>query len=133
MFRNFKMKFEYRYVINDNAVICFAKPAMSKTVIDPWFKLYCTVNEQRPKNLIPYEYKGIAKLKDGDVNDVEAAKAIARSKAVRAAFKGFRNLANEIFDYFVREISDFGGTLLSIDAKIEEVDAEIQELAHPNK
>ena len=130
MFRNFKMKFEYRYIINDEAVICFAKPSKPDWVITPWRKLYIYQHSmtQKPKTTILPEYKGVARFKDGDTCDIETAKNIARSKAVRAAFKSYRNHAAEIFDYFARELYDFGGTIMSIDKKIAAVDEEIQEL-----
>ena len=129
MYRNFKMKFEYRYIINEDAVICFAKPCMNEDVISPWRGLYAyKTGFARPKNEILPEYKGIARLKDGDNCDVETAKNIARSKAVRAAFKSYRNYASEIFDYFARELYDFGGSIMTIDKKIADVNEEIEEL-----
>ena len=131
MFRNFKMKFEYRYIINDGAVICFAKPAMESSIVHTWanyhFMMAPSINTQIRTQLLP-EYKGVARLKNGDTSDIEIAKDVARSKAVRAAFKNYRNYLAEIFDYMARELYDFGGTIMSIDKKISAVDEEIQEL-----
>lgn len=130
MFRNFKMKFEYRYIINGGAVICFAKPAMKSSIVQTWasyrFMMDPSVSTQKTQ-LLP-EYKGVARLKNGDTSDIEIAKDVARSKAVRAAFKNYRNYLAEIFDYIARELYDFGGTIMSIDKKIAAVDEEIQEL-----
>lgn len=131
MFRNFKMKFEYQYIINDGAVICFAKPAMESSIVRTWasyhFMMAPSVSVRIKTKLLP-EYKGVARLKDGDTSDIEIAKDVARSKAVRAAFKNYRNYLAEIFDYMARELYDFGGSIMSIDKKIAAVDEEIQEL-----
>lgn len=131
MFRNFKMKFEYRYIINDGAVICFARPAMESPIVQTWTKNYFVMvpsaSVYTKTQLLP-EYKGVARLKNGDTSDIEIAKDVARSKAVRAAFKNYRNYLAEIFDYIARELYDFGGTIMSIDKKIAAVDEEIQEL-----
>ena len=131
MFRNFKMKFEYRYIINDGAVVCFAKPAMESSIVQTWasyrFMMDPSTSVRIKMQLLP-EYKGIARLKNGDTSDIEVAKDVARSKAVRAAFKSYRNYLAEIFDYMARELYDFGCTIMSIDKKIAAVDEEIQEL-----
>lgn len=130
MFRNFKMKFEYRYIINDGAVICFAKPAMESSIVWAWKNHYFSMAPSgvRIKTQLLPEYKGVARLKNGDTSDIEIAKDVARSKAVRAAFKNYRNYLAEVFDYIARELYDFGGTIMSIDKKIAAVDEEIQEL-----
>ena len=130
MFKNFKMKFEYRYIINDGAVIYFAKPAIASSIVWTWTNYYSTmapIGAHIKTQLLP-EYKGVARLKNGDTSDIEIAKDVARSKAVRAAFKNYRNYLAEIFDYMARELYDFGGTIMSIDKKIAAVDEEIQEL-----
>lgn len=130
MFKNFKMKFEYRYIINDGAIICFATPTMKSSIIRDWCSYYDYVTPYgiKLKTKLLHEYKGVARLKDGDTSDIEIAKNVARSKAVRAAFKNYRNYLAEIFDYFARELYDFGGSIMSIDKKISAVDEEIQEL-----
>lgn len=133
MFRNFKMKFEYRYIINPDAVICFAKPAepaMENSIVWTWTSYCFTIAPSgvRIKTQLLPEYKGVARLKNGDTSDIEIAKDVARSKAVRAAFKNYRNYLAEIFDYMARELYDFGGTIMSIDKKIAAVNEEIQEL-----
>ena len=131
MFRNFKMKFRYRYIINDGAVICFARPAMESPIVQTWASYYFMMDPSvsaRIKTQRLPEYKGVARLKNGDTSDIEIAKDVARSKAVRAAFKNYRNYLSEIFDYIARELYYFGGTIMSIEKKIAAVDEEIQEL-----
>ena len=73
------------------------------------------------------EFKGIARYKSGDANDKELAKEIARSKAVRRAFKAYRNVAQHCFDIITGEAFDLCGFMNSITKKIDKVQDEINE------
>jgi len=131
MFKRFRMKFTYRYVINDGAVICFAEPAMENDELKRYTALYIGLRGEKPKNTINVEYKGIARLKKGDNSDIETAKAIARAKAVRAAFKAFRVLTNEITEAIYREYADCFDFGTTISKKIADVQTDIDELIAP--
>lgn len=131
MFKRFRMKFTYRYVVNSGAVICFAEPAMENDELKRYTALYIGLRGEKPKNTINVEYKGVARLKKGDDSDIEAAKAIARAKAVRAAFKAFRVLVNEITEAIYREYADCFDFGTTISKKIADVQMDIDELIAP--
>ena len=131
MFKRFRMKFTYRYIVNEGAVICFATPAMENTELKRYTELYIRLKGEKPKETIPAEFKGIARLKATDTSDIEAAKAIARSKAVRSAFKAYRRYVSEIYVAFYREVTDLFGFATTIYQKIVDVQNDINELIAP--
>ena len=128
MFKNFKMTFDYRYIVNDGAIICFAAPRHLDAELTRMTANYIRDKGHKPKNTIAPEYKGIARYKEGDIDDPETATEIARCKAVRAAFKGYAALTNELLEYIYEKYGDFFGVATSIDNKIDKITEEIIEM-----
>ena len=132
MFKNFKMTFDYRFVENDDVVVCFVSPKRVDDELMRYWTLAGIIKEEIPnsyKNVLvgEVEFKGIARYKSGDINDKELAREIARSKAVRRAFKEYRNVAQYCFDIITKEAIDNCGFIDSIDKKINKVQEEITE------
>lgn len=71
-------------------------------------------------------FVGVARLKEGDVNDVEKAKDIARAKAFRKANKEMKNLVikyREEINKGVKTIDDLiNGTLDKVDEYQSDID-----------
>lgn len=129
MFKNFKMTFDYRYIENDGAIICFATPRNIDEGLTYITSRYIIDKGHKPQNTIAPEYKGVARYKEGDINDPETAAEIARCKAVRAAFKAYRALAYELTTYLCDSYTDLYGVAVSIDKKIDRITDEIKEMA----
>lgn len=129
MFKNFKMTFNYDYIVNDGAVICFASPNKIDKNLEFWVGVYIQEKGYKPKNTIAPEYKGVARFKEGDINDPETAAEIARCKAVRSAFNAYKALYFEIFDFVSSKSADIYGTFVSIDKKTNKITNEIIEMA----
>ena len=130
MYKNFKMTFNYRFVENDDVVVCFVSPKRVDDELMRYWALAGIIKEEFPDNyrdilVGDVEFKGIARYKTGDVNDKELAREIARAKAVRRAFKGYRNVAQYCFDVITKEAIDNCGFIDSIDKKINKVQEEI--------
>lgn len=128
MFKNFKMTFDYRYIVNDGAIICFAAPRDVDNDLAIINARYIRDKGCKPKNTIAPEYKGVARYKDGDTYDPETATEIARCKAVRAAFKGYAALFNELLDYISEKYDELYGSYASIGKKIDKITDEIKEM-----
>jgi len=133
MYKNFKMTFDYRFVENDNVVVCFVTPSRDcGEEIMRYYTLAHIIKDTLPDedaDIIcgDVEFKGIARYKTGDKNDKELAREIARSKAVRRAFKAYRNVAQHCFEIITNEAMDCCGFITSIDNKIDKVQSEIDE------
>lgn len=128
MFKNFKMTFDYEYIVNKGAVICFATPKSIDPTLAQINAFYTKDRGKKPKNTLAPEFKGVARYKEGDNFDVAGASEIARCKAVRAAFRAYRALAYELYDYMDKKVIDFGNFALSIENKIDKIDNEIKEM-----
>lgn len=128
MFKNFKMTFNYRYIENDGAIICFAEPNQLDEKLAYVTAEYIRDKGHKPKNTIAPEYKGVARYKEGDIDDPETATEIARCKAVRAAFKAYRALSYELAWYISEKYTDLYGSCLSIEKKIDKITDEIKEM-----
>lgn len=132
MYKNFKMTFDYRFVENDDVVICFVTPTYQQDEMVRYWALANLIKGEMPSEDIDIisgdvEFKGIARYKTGDTNDKELAREIARSKAVRRAFKAYRNVAQHCFDVITGEAFDLCGFMNSITKKIDKVQSEIEE------
>ena len=57
-----------------------------------------------PKNLLQYEFVGVARLKDNEVPNIELAKKIARYKALRQYYKYYSNFAKYVLAQTQKEI-----------------------------
>lgn len=128
MFKNFKMTFNYDYIVNDKAVICFASPNRIDKNLEFWVGVYIRETGHKPKNTIAPEYKGVARFKEGDVYDPDTAEEIARCKAVRAAFNAYKALYFEIFEFVSTKAADLYGTADSIEKKTDKITNEIIEM-----
>lgn len=86
-----------KFHTNDTTVVCTITPE----VTDDWIinaqnvyeKMYGIVPDKIKKT-----YKGVARLKDNDKFDSNAAKEIARKKAMRQMYKDYRNYMLELYD-----------------------------------
>lgn len=139
----FKMNFSYHFVETPTAVVCYASPQKRDRTLDLAYRMYKLAAEEeahrsktKPRpltNKIKAEYKGVAVLKYGDKNNLDEARRIARLKATRAAYKGFKAMLKEIYIYLERtkinQVSLFG----NINSKINRSTDEIYEIAHKTK
>ena len=139
----FKMNFLYHFVETPTAVVCYASPQKRNRTLDLTYRMYKLATEEeahrsqtKPRpltNKIKAEYKGVAVLKNGDKNNLDEARRIARLKATRAAYKGFKAMLKEIYTYLERtkinQISLFG----NINSKIKRSTDEIYKIAHKAK
>ena len=139
----FKMNFLYHFVETPTAVVCYASPQKRNRTLDLTYRMYKLATEEeahrsqtKPRSLtnkIKAEYKGVAVLKNGDKNNLDEARRIARLKATRAAYKGFKAMLKEIYTYLERtkinQISLFG----NINSKIKRSTDEIYKIAHKAK
>lgn len=129
------MKFNIEYkVVNDNVVVCYATPVMVDDRIRRFQNLYTYIFYQyRNENLkrfdMPKTFKGVAIRKSSDESDIEMAKEIARKKAMRLAYKTYKNyirlMEKEVFNVTV----DFTLANADIRKKICDIENEIREAA----
>ena len=139
----FKMNFSYHFVETPTAVVCYASPQKRDRTLDLAYRMYKLAAEEeahrsqtKPRSLtnkIKAEYKGVAVLKNGDKNNLDEARRIARLKATRAAYKGFKAMLKEIYIYLERtkinQVSLFG----NINSKIKRSTDEIYKIVHKAK
>ena len=126
----FSSKVEYH--VSDSKVVCIVKPEtrvqtylmhITDTIMDgdKRFTLFNKITDS------PSYFKGIARRKDGDVYNIEQAKAIARKKAMRAMYRYYAGLAAEIIkkrQYDTDQIAEAFGSLVH---KVDEIEREITE------
>lgn len=127
-----KFSSKVEYYVSDNKVVCIVKPEtrvqtyftrMSNTIMDgnKGFALFNKIVDS------PSYFRGIARRKDGDVYNIEQAKAIARKKAMRAMYRYYAGLAAEIIkkrQYDTDQIAEAFGSLVH---KVDEIEREIAE------
>ena len=139
----FKMNFSYHFVETPTAVVCYASPQKRDRTLDLAYRMYKLAAEEeahrsktKPRpliNKIKAEYKGVAVLKNGDKNNLDEARRIARLKATRAAYKGFKAMSQEIYTYLDRTRINQICLLVDINSKINRSTDEIYEIAHKTK
>ena len=139
----FKMKFSYYFVETPTAVVCYASPQRRDRTLDLAYRMYRLATEEeayrsqtkaRPlTNKVKAEYKGVAVLKDGDKNNLDEARRIARLKATRAAYRGFKAVSQEIYTYLDRTRLNQASLLGDINSKIKRSTDEIYKIAHKAK
>ena len=139
----FKMNFSYHFVETPTAVVCYASPQKRDRTLDLMYRMYKLAAEEeahrsktKPRpltNKIKAEYKGVAVLKYGDKNNLDEARRIARLKATRAAYKGFKAMSQEIYTYLDRTRINQICLLVDINSKINRSTDEIYEIAHKTK
>lgn len=139
----FKMNFSYHFVETPTSVICYASPQKRDRTLDLAYRMYRLATEEeayrsqtKPRpltNKVKAEYKGVAVLKDGDKNNLDEARRIARLKATRAAYRGFKAVAQEIYTYLDKARLNQASLLGDIKSKIKRSTDEIYKIAHKVK
>lgn len=139
----FKMSFSYHFIETPTAVVCYASPKKRDRNFDLIYRMYKLAAEEeahrsktKPRpliNKIKAEYKGVAVLKYGDKSNLDEARHIARLKATRAAYKGFKAMSQEIYTYLDRTRINQISLLVDINSKINRSTDEIYEIAHKTK
>lgn len=139
----FKMNFSYRFIETPKAVICYASPQRRNGTLDLAYRMYGLAaaaeahrSQTKPRplqNKIKAEYKGVAVLQSGDKNNLEEARRIARLKATRAAYKGFKAMSQEIYTFLDRAMVNHAYILGDIKSKIKRSTDEIYKIAHETK
>lgn len=130
----FKMKFNIEYkVVNDNVVVCYATPVMVDDRIRKFQNLYTYVsyqyrNEYLKGSVIPKAFKGIAVRKPSDENDIEMAKEIARKKAMRLAYKTYKNYIRLMEKEIFKIVFDFNLINGEVEKKIKDIEDEIKDI-----
>lgn len=127
-----KMKFEIKYIHNDNTVVAIAKPTTFDKNLDMAAAQYIFLTGREPKTKLPCEFKGIARLKAGDSDDLEIGRKIARKKALRQAYSIYGNYALEIYRYLKRWTDEFLDLGLSAKIKSREQGDDIYDLTRKN-
>ena len=126
-----------RYNINDNVVVC----TITREEWSPldWY-IFNMANAARsaelstPKELspsdwgIPQEFKGIARLKDGDEHNLALAKEIARKKAMRKMYRTYHNYVKLAAEYFGMAWGRYLDLAIELADKANDIDDEIVEL-----
>lgn len=124
-----KMKTDVRYIIHDNAVVAIVKPTTVDKITQFVTTVFWNLNDEKlPKFPLPAEYKGVAKYKAGDKHDVEMAKAIARKKAMRSAYKAIKNYNTFLFDYFQKRMNEWEAHIASMSNQALQMTREIKSL-----
>lgn len=136
-----KMTYNIEFIVNDNSVVAIARPNMLNEKLEKLRRLiafYFDVDGKEIDNLffanstrIPNPtvgtYKGVARLKNGDTNNIELAKSIARRKALRQATAAYR----EAYKILKRQVSiianDVDTSIRVLDKKIDSFTNEIKE------
>lgn len=139
----FKMNFSYHFVETPTAVVCYASPQRRDRTLDLAYRMYRLATEEeayrsqtKPRSLInkvKAEYKGVAVLKDGDKNNLDEARRVARLKATRAAYRGFKAVSQEIYTYLNKAMLNQTYLLGDINSKIKRSTDEIYKIVHEAK
>ena len=128
-----KMRCRSSFVVKDNIVVCRVTPIEEE---DSMLRKLMNIvgfyyNENFSKRIInPFiqSYKGVAILKDGDINNIELAKKIARKKAVRQMFKCYKNSLKNCYDQIINISTEIETSRNSVLRKVDKITDEIKEL-----
>lgn len=123
----FKVQCDVRFQINDGAIICLITPNVTdmkiieaQDIIDRMYG-YLPILELKT-------YKGIARFKEGDTNDIKMGMEIARKKAMRQMYKAYRNYMLSIYDKINFWQDDFFDHIGDVTEKANQMTKEIKEL-----
>lgn len=119
--KKFGIEYETRYIVNDNAVICFVEAFPSKNTVAYLNTLGLSGGEG-------WETKGVALLKAGDTNDIELAKRIAEKKALRSAYKAFAQSFKSEAEESYKKVDALIGLAISASERAESCDNRITKL-----
>lgn len=117
---NLKQNFHVTYVLNGNAVICYVHPEYAERLIH---RDICYPYRDK-------QYKGIAVMKPGDKYDIQLAKRIAKSKAIRSYYKTVRRFAKSSLKKELNTCIEKFEYLKKIDNKINQITDNIIKLAY---
>ena len=128
-----KMRCRSSFIIKDNIVICRVTPIEEE---DSMVKKLMSIisfyyDESFYKRIIsPFNqiFQGVATLKEGDVNNIELAKKIARKKAVRQMFKCYKNSLKNCYDQIINISTEIETSRNSVLRKVDKITDEIKEL-----
>lgn len=128
-----KMRCRSSFVVKDNIVICRVTPieeedSMVKKLMSIISFYYDESFYKRIINPFNQIFQGVATLKEGDVNNIELAKKIARKKAVRQMFKCYKNSLKNCYDQIINISTEIETSRNSVLRKIDKITDEIKEL-----
>jgi exopolysaccharide biosynthesis protein len=127
----FKTKFTATYAVYDGAVKVTVTPTVENSRYMKALAVYYNINDERfPRfqKQRPQAFVGIARYKDGDVNNVENAKKIARKKALRQMYSFYYNVMKEMKANFEMRISELDYDLANLSDSKLEMTRQIKEL-----
>lgn len=123
----FKVQCDVRFQINDEAIICMIIPNVKDITIieaeDIFERMYGYIPVLEVKT-----YKGIARRKPGDTNDIKMGMEIARKKAMRQMYKAYRNYMLMIYDKINLWQDNFFDHIGNVTEKANKMTREIKEL-----
>lgn len=136
---NFKQTFdvEYRFY-NDNKVVkCFVWPRKRLEYLQADLHLYkdfiSAYGADRECNDEYYFWTGKAVLKSGDAMDIEAAKSIARKKAMRSYYNEVKWRYREVWEKIAKIAAERLAYIEKAEAKASDLTLEIIEMAKEDK
>ena len=121
-----------RYHINNGTVVCIVTP-VTNHLYNYLYDMEQAVGNagiSLPILVPPYrkEYKGIARLKEGDTHDLKLAKEIARKKAIRKMYKEYYNAILKMCEYFGMAWGRYMDILNEVSDRVDIFDNEIKQL-----
>ena len=127
----FKTKYTSAYKVFNGAVKVTITPSVEDDRYMRALAVYYNINQERFPQFQkqrPQAFVGVAKLKDGDVNNVENAKKIARKKALRQMYSFYYNVMKEMKANFEMRISELDYDLANLSDSKLEMTRQIKEL-----
>lgn len=118
----FSIDFDIKFNITNDAVVCIATPVDINDIF-AWDCQSWTGVGFRPRLA-----KGIARLKDGDTNDIETAKKVARKKALRKFYKEYKNSLTMTYRAMERKLGQFSDHIVDVQNRAQKIEEEIIEM-----
>lgn len=115
------------YIINDSAVVVNLFVITYDKRLMLYQMAYNDLTDAKP-TLYKRDFKGVAKLKEGDVSDTELAKRIAYQKAIRQADSYFKNELKKYYATLLKAWVDVDDMVGKFDRKLAESDRTILRL-----
>lgn len=127
----FKTQYNSDYKVFNGAVKVTITPSREDDRFMKALAVYYNINEERFPQFQkhrPQAFVGVAKLKDGDTNNVEQAKRIARRKALRQMYSFYYNVMKEMKENFEMRVSELDFDLARLSESKREMTRQIEEL-----
>ena len=103
-----KNKYVFTYNVSEDGtkVCCMARPVQFDDKLIEARSIYWDLTGKPPQTFQSFDFVfvGKAELKDGDINDVELAKKIARTKALRQANGVMASIIKEVEDTMFKRV-----------------------------